>query len=76
MTTRTIRARLALAAERAGTELGVDDAAEDAPAETEPVDQPRSELELDEVLTMLDTIADDADALNAHIQALLTDHAP
>ena len=32
--------------------------------------------ELDEVLTLLDDLADDADALNTRIQALLNDHPP
>jgi len=36
----------------------------------------RSAPELDEVLTLLDDLAEDVDALNTRIQALLEDHRP
>jgi len=36
----------------------------------------RAAPELDEVLTLLDDLAEDADALNTRIQALLDNHHP
>ena len=80
ITTRTIRDRLARASGRAGTD-GVPGeppealpAAATGPATSTVEARPaRTALELDEVLTLLDDLADDADALNIHIQALLGD---
>ena len=71
MSTRTIRARLARAAVRAATDIPNDDVPEPSAAITDVGDRARSELELDEVLTVLDDLADDAEALNTRIQALL-----
>ena len=79
MTTRSIRTRLARAAQRARAESPQptpDTPVEDAAGSAAPAagERGRSELELDQVLTMLDDLAADADALNARIQALLADH--
>ena len=83
ITTRTIRTRLAQASGRASTDglLGeppdIPPAATDPAAPTAPATGPaRPAPELDEVLTLLDDLADDADALNTRIQALLDDHHP
>jgi len=75
ITTRTIRTRLAHAAERAAT----GDVPGEPPAATHPATATgpaRSAPELDEVLTLLDDLAEDVDALNTRIQALLEDHRP
>jgi len=83
ITTRTIRTRLALAAGRAGTDDPLREPPEALPPATDPAADPaaaagpaRAAPELDEVLTLLDDLADDADALNTRIQALLGDHHP
>jgi len=82
LSTRTIRNRLALAAGRASTD-GLPGEPPDPPpaptdpaATTAPTPPARAAPELDEVLTLLDDLADDADALNTRIQALLDDHRP
>jgi len=79
---RAIRARLALAAGRADTDGPVGEPPDTPPAAADP-DPPisatgsgRPAPELDEVLTLLDDLAEDADALNTRIQALLDDHLP
>jgi len=82
ITTRTIRARLALAAGRAETNSLLGEPPEGPPAATDPAaptaptGPARPAPELEEVLTLLDDLADDADALNTRIQALLDDHPP
>ncbi len=76
MTTRTIRTRLALAAVRAGTNAAPDEAPVAAPEATGPsaiADRERPAPDLHDVPTLLDDLADDADALNALIEALLKD---
>ncbi len=81
ISTRTIRTRLALAAGRAGTD-GLPGEPPAAPAPTDPATPTaaagpaRAAPALNEVLTLLDDLADDADALNTRIQALLDDHHP
>ncbi len=82
LSTRTIRARLALAAGRAGTDGLPGEPPHTPPAATDPAattaatPPARAVPELDEVLTLLDDLAEDADALNTRIQALLDDHRP
>jgi len=82
LSTRTIRTRLALAAGRADTDDLLTEppdtplAATDPAAPTAPTGPARPVPELDEVLTLLDDLAEDADALNTRIQALLDDHHP
>ncbi len=83
ITARTIRTRLALAAGRAGTDDPLREPPEALPPATDPAADPaaaagpaRAAPELDEVLTLLDDLADGADALNTRIQALLGDHHP
>jgi len=78
----TIRARLALAAARAETNDLLSEPAS-TPLATTQSDGPaavsgsaRSAIELDEVLTLLDDLADDADTLNTRIQALLGGNRP
>jgi len=51
-------------------------AGSDRAAPTAATGPARPAPELDEVLTMLDDLADDADALTTRIQALLDDHRP
>ena len=78
MTTRAIRARLAGAGARAGTgdvldePRGASPEVPDSAALASTSGSVEAAAELDEVLTMLDDLADDADALNIRIQALLT----
>ncbi|BBG05713.1 MULTISPECIES: hypothetical protein [Pseudonocardia] len=79
ITTRTIRTRLALAAHRAtssvtapGTPSRGDREANASP--TPETTTPPAPQSLDEVLTLLDGVADDADALNARITALIEGH--
>jgi hypothetical protein len=72
MSTRTIRIRLARAAERAGADIPDDQVQEPSAEDTGPLGSTRAELELDQVLAVLDDLADDADALNARIEALLS----
>ncbi len=82
ITSRTIRTRLALAAGRAGADGLLTEPPDTPPAATDPAASiaatapARPAPELDEVLTLLDDLADDADALNTRIQALLNDHPP
>jgi len=82
ITTRTIRTRLALAAGQADTDDLLGQPPGTPHAETQPDWPPaaagsaRPDPALDEVLTLLDDLADDADALNTRIQALLDDHHP
>jgi len=81
ISTRTIRTRLALASGRASTGLpgeppDTTPAATDPAALTAATGPARAAPELDEVLTLLDDLADDADALNTRIQAPLDDHHP
>ncbi len=80
ITTRTIRTRLALAAGRADTDDLRSEPPDTPPAATDPAaptaPPARTAPGLDEVLTLLDDLAEDADALNTHIQALLDDHHP
>ncbi len=82
LSTRTIRTRLALASGRASTDDLLTEppdtppAANDLAAPTATTNSARAAPELDEVLTLLDDLADDADALNTRIQALLDDHHP
>ncbi len=82
VSTRAIRTRLALAAGRADTEGLLTEPpdtppeATDPAATTAPTGPARPAPELHEVLTLLDDLAEDADALNTHIQALLDDHRP
>jgi len=82
LSTRTIRTRLAHASRRASTDdlpgepPDTPPAATDPAATTAPTPPARPAPELDEVLTLLDDLADDADALNTRIQALLEDHHP
>ena len=77
MTTRAIRARLALAAQRTTSDPAKD--AVETPAQPRRSDEPgsiggaRTGLALDEVLAVLDDLAEDAEALNARIEALLAD---
>ncbi|SFO55371.1 hypothetical protein SAMN05216207_10868 [Pseudonocardia ammonioxydans] len=82
ITTRTIRTRLALAGHRAhratssvtapGTPSRGDREADASP--TPATTAPQAPQSLDEVLTLLDGVADDADALNARITALIEGH--
>jgi len=79
LSTRTIRARLALAAGRASTDGLLTDPPDAPPAAnpaatTAATGPARPAPELDEVLTLLDDLAEDADALNTRIQAPLDDH--
>jgi len=82
ITTRTIRTRLAIAAGRAGADGLLTEPPDTPPAATDPAaptaatPPARAAPELDEVLTLLDDLADDADALNTRIQALLNEHHP
>ncbi len=82
ITCRTIRTRLALAAGRADTDDLLTEppdtprAATDPAAPTAATGPARPVPELEEVLTLLDDLAEDADALNIRIQALLDDHHP
>jgi hypothetical protein len=74
MTTRAIRRRLALASQRATRDLADSDHSSPAPRSDEPIaGSIRAELALDAVLAVLDDLAEDADALNARIEALLAD---
>ncbi len=76
ITTRTIRTRLALAAGRAGPDDHLTEPPEGPPAATDPAvttaatAPARAAPELDEVLTLLDDLADDADALNTRIHEI------
>lgn len=75
LSTRSIHTRLTLAAERAS----IPDPApgEPEPATTSPPKGPRSRTPtLEEVLDLLDQVADDADAVNHRIQALLAGDTP
>jgi len=82
ITSRTIRTRLALAAGRADTNSLLGEPPEAPPAATDPAaptattNSARPAPELEEVLTLLDELAEDADALNTRIQALLDEHHP
>ncbi len=82
ISTRTFRTRLALAAARAGNDALPGEPPDTPPAATDLAAPPaatgsaRPVPELDEVLTVLDDLADDAGALNTRIQALLDDHHP
>ena len=82
ITTRTIRTRLAQASGRAGTDSLPGEPPEAPPAATDPAaptaatPPARPAPGLDEVLTLLDDLAEDAEALNTRIQALLDDHHP
>jgi hypothetical protein len=82
MTTRSIRSRLAAAAQRAQTSDplgGPTDAASGAtgsPAGNTAVGPAQTGPDLNDVLGLLDDLADNADALNTRIQALLDDDHP
>ncbi len=82
ITTRTIRTRLALAAGRASTDGLPCEPPEASPTATDPAattaatSPARAAPGLDEVLTMLDDLTEDEDALNTRIQALLDDGPP
>jgi hypothetical protein len=81
MTTRSIRSRLAAAARAQGSDpLGEPpDAASadpDSPVGNTATGPAQTGPDLNEVLGLLDDLADDADALNARIQALLDDEHP
>jgi len=82
ITTRTIRTRLAQTSARADIDAHWGEPPDTPPAATDPAaptaatGPTRPAPELDEVLTLLDDLADDADALNTRIQALLDDHHP
>ncbi len=82
ISTRTIRTRLGLASGRTGPDVLLTGPPDTPPAATNPAaatpatPPARPAHELDEVLTLLDDLADDADALNTRIQALLDDHHP
>ncbi len=73
---------MGLAAGRASTDDLLTDPPDTPPAATDPTapiattNSARPAPELDEVLTLLDDLAEDADALNTRIQALLDDHRP
>lgn len=70
ITARTIRTRLALTAARA-SQPGEHDAPPDVPTVRTRAAAGRETPSLDQVLTLLDSIADDAEALNDRIIALL-----
>jgi len=82
ISTRTIRARLGLASGRAGPDGLPGEPPDTPPAAVNPAalssatGPARVAPELEEVLTLLDDLAEDADALNTRIQALLDDHHP
>ncbi len=81
ITPRTIRTRLTLAAGRADTNSLLGDRPTPRPRRLTGPPRPQQPLpraapELDEALTLLDDLADDADALNTRIQAQLDDHRP
>ncbi len=78
ISTRTIRTRLAQASRRASTDELLTEQPDTPPAATPTAATApaRPAPELDEVLTLLDDLAEDADALNTRIQALLDEHHP